>query len=485
MYKVAGPSEYLAITGLFIDDVKLAKKKYVYPFQKCVKFDISPVNYEFNVQAMSAEKLPFVLPAVFTIGPRVDDHDSLMLYAKLVSSHDRHSNHVNDLVMGVIEGETRVLAASMTMDEIFRGTKQFKQQVFDQVQLELNQFGLHIYNANVKQLVDVPGHEYFSYLGQKTQMEAANQAKVDVSEAKMKGAIGAKEREGLTLQNAAKVDAESKIMATRRQGEGNKEEIRIETEVQIYKNQRDAEVEQANAELTKKKAMWSQSARMAEVEAHKAVSIREAALQMEVEKQNALTMTEKLRAQDLSKANIEYDIQVQETNTKLYAKQKAAEAVLFEAQKKAEAQKASADADLYARQRAAEAELYSKLKEAEGMTALAQAQAFSVGNLLKQVGGNYSSLRDYLMIYNGTYKDVAQLNSDAVRGLQPKINIWTGAPGNGVGEGSSNGGGSGGALKEIAGLYGMLPPLLQTVNDQTGMRPPSWLATLPTDYSTN
>ena len=43
-----------------------------------------------------------------------------------------------------------------------------------------------IYNANVKQLVDVPGHEYFSYLGQKTQMEAANQAKIDVSEAKMK-----------------------------------------------------------------------------------------------------------------------------------------------------------------------------------------------------------------------------------------------------------------------------------------------------------
>ncbi|KAK1368285.1 Flotillin-like protein 3 [Heracleum sosnowskyi] len=481
MYKVAGPSEYLAITGLFIHDVQLAKKKYVYPFQKCVKFDISPVNYNFNVQAMSAEKLPFVLPAVFTIGPRVDDHDSLMLYAKLVSSHDRHSNHVNDLVMGVIEGETRVLAASMTMDEIFRGTKQFKQQVFDQVQLELNQFGLLIYNANVKQLVDVPGHEYFSYLGQKTQMEAANQAKVDVSEAKMKGEIGAKEREGLTLQNAAKVDAESKIMATRRQGEGNKEEIRIKTEVQIYKNQRDAEVEQANAELAKKKAMWSQSAKMAQVEAQMAVSMREATLQMEVEKQNALTMTEKLRAQDLSKANIDYDIQVQETNTKLYAKQKAAEAVLFEAQKKAEAQKASADADMYARQRAAEAELYSKLKEAEGTTALAQAQAMSVGNLLNQVGGNYSSLRDYLMIYNGTYKDVAQLNADAVRGLQPKINIWT----NGVGEGSSNSGGSGSALKEIAGLYGMLPPLLQTVNDQTGMLPPPWLASLQTDSSKN
>ncbi|KAL8116446.1 hypothetical protein AgCh_022806 [Apium graveolens] len=78
-------------------------------------------------------------------------------------------------------------------------------------------------------------------------MEAANQAKIDVSEAKIKGAIGAKKREGLTLQNAAKIDAESKIMSTRR----------------------DAEMEQANVELATKKAMWSQSAKMAQVEADK------------------------------------------------------------------------------------------------------------------------------------------------------------------------------------------------------------------------
>ncbi|KAL8117723.1 hypothetical protein AgCh_015556 [Apium graveolens] len=40
------------------------------------------------------------------------------------------------------------------------------------VQLEFDQFGLHIYNANVKKLVDIPGYEYFSYLGQKTLRDA-------------------------------------------------------------------------------------------------------------------------------------------------------------------------------------------------------------------------------------------------------------------------------------------------------------------------
>ena len=310
MYRVASPSEYLVITGVGIKDIKLAKKAWVVPGQSCSVFDVSPVNYTFEVQAMSAEKLPFVLPAVFTIGPRLDDEPSLLKYAKLISPHDKLSNHVKELVQGIIEGETRVLAASMTMEEIFKGTKDFKQEVFEKVQLELNQFGLLIYNANVKQLVDVPGHEYFSYLGQKTQMEAANQAKVDVSEAKMKGEIGAKLREGQTLQNAAKIDAETKIISTQRQGDGKKEEIRVKTEIKVYENQREAEVAEVNSVLAKKKAVWTKEAQVAEVEAAKAVALREAELQREVERMNALTRTEKLKAEFLSKASVEYEIKV-------------------------------------------------------------------------------------------------------------------------------------------------------------------------------
>ncbi|KAM3323110.1 hypothetical protein P3S67_004261 [Capsicum chacoense] len=71
---------------------------------------------------MSAEKLPFLLPVVFTIGPCVDDHERLVKYAKLLSHHERDSHDVKDIAQGVIEGETCVLAASMTMEEIFKGT---------------------------------------------------------------------------------------------------------------------------------------------------------------------------------------------------------------------------------------------------------------------------------------------------------------------------------------------------------------------------
>jgi len=112
---------------------------------------------------MTAEKLEFNLPAVFTIGPK-DDQSSLERYAKLLAANDKNSDHVKELVRGIIEGETRVIAAAMTMEEIFQERRGFKDQVIKNVQAELGQFGLFIYNANVKQLQDTQGSEYFAYM---------------------------------------------------------------------------------------------------------------------------------------------------------------------------------------------------------------------------------------------------------------------------------------------------------------------------------
>ncbi|KAL7167491.1 hypothetical protein ACSBR2_038035 [Camellia fascicularis] len=301
MYKVTRASEYLVITGVDISHIKIAKKAWILLGQCLEIIDVSPVNYTFEVQALSAEKLPFVLPAAFIVGPHFDGEASLLKYAKLISPHDKLSNHVKDLVQGIIEGETRVVAASMTMEEIFRGTKEFKQEVFQKVQVELNQFGLLIYNANVKQL---------------------------------------------------------DIISTQRQGEGKKEEIRVKTEVKVFENLREAEVAEANAELAKKKAGWAREAQVAEVEAMKAVALWDAELQWKVEIMNGLTQREKLKAEFLSKATatVEYKIKVQEANWELYNKQKAAEAILYEKEKEAQAQKATAKAAFYALQQLADGE---------------------------------------------------------------------------------------------------------------------------------
>ena len=96
------------------------------------------------------------MPVVFTIGPE-DQPDSLLLYARLLATSQDNRKHVDDLVIGVVEGETRVLAASLTMEEVFKERKFFKERVMDGINAELKQFGMVVYNANVRQLQDTPG----------------------------------------------------------------------------------------------------------------------------------------------------------------------------------------------------------------------------------------------------------------------------------------------------------------------------------------
>ncbi|CAI9101704.1 OLC1v1039094C1 [Oldenlandia corymbosa var. corymbosa] len=332
---------------------------------------------------MSSGKLQFLLPAVFTIGPRTEDLESLTKFARLLSEHSSDSHNVKELVQGVIEGETRVLAASMTMEEIFRGTKDFKKEVFEKVQLELDQFGLAIYNANIKQLV--------MFRGMNISLTWTENS------------------------NAAKIDAETKIISKQREDEANKQEIEVQAQVHIFNTQKEAEVAEANALLATKKANWSQQANRTE-----------------------------LKAEKLSKATVDYEIQVQQANAALYKKQKEAEALLYQREKAADAQMVEAKAQFFGRQQVADAELYAKKKEAEGRAALADAQAIYVAKLLKSF--------------------------DGIRGLQPKISVWS--------NGNSGEGKEGVAMNEIASVYKALPPLFQTVHEQTGMLPPAWMGSL-------
>ncbi|CAG8590345.1 1941_t:CDS:2 [Acaulospora colombiana] len=408
------PNQYLVKTGAFIKDVSLQKKGWVMPGQRSIFFDITPQNYTLQLQAMTAEKLEFSLPAVFTIGPK-DEPDSLKKYAKLLATDQKNSDsHVKELVKGIIEGETRVIAAAMTMEEIFQERKGFKEQVVKNVQEELNQFGLFIYNANVKQLQDTQGSEYFKYMRQKTHEGAINSAKVDVAEAKYRGDVGAKQREGLTRQETAK----------------------IESDTVIIENERKVTMAQAEANLSTKKSEFDRQIKVAAIEASQAAKMRESELQKEVEERRLLSETERLRVQYVAKATAEY-----------------------------EAAKAVANAKLYTAQKEAEAVLYKKQKEAEGILALYNAQAEGIRNLMQSFGGDSNAALQYIMIDRGIYTQLAKENAAAIQNLNPKITVW------------NTGGGHG--ENPIANIYQSLPPLLSTIQEQTGISPPSWLAQMP------
>ncbi|KAL7191659.1 hypothetical protein ACSBR2_023694 [Camellia fascicularis] len=81
------------------------------------------------------------------------------------------------------------------------------------------------------------------------------------------------------------------------------------------------------------------------------------------------------------------------------------------------------------------------------------------------------------MINGGMFQEIAKINGEAVRGLQPKISIWT--------NGGGGEDGDGGVMKEVAGVYRMLLQLFKTVHEQTGMLPPAWMGALPDSNNVN
>jgi flotillin len=493
-YKIANPNEYLAITGAGIKSLKICKKAMVWPWQRCQTFGIQPHDYSMNLQAMTKEKLQFLLPVVFTVGPDVnqrgganpynehssqhilehapEDHgDALTKYAMLLAEAESNtkakaataSGHIENIVKGVIEGETRVLISSMTMEEIFSARDQFKKRIVQNIQEELAQFGLKIYNANVKELRDAPNSNYFESLSRKAHEGAINQARIDVAEAQRNGNVG----------------------EAQRQGEQNREIAKIQAETAVSMTERDSERAEAEATLSARKTGYDRDVNIAKIEANRAMEARDEELRKEVESKRAQTELERLRASDVVKATIAREAKQQAADAKNYEAQTVSNAEFYAGQKATDAHvykmRAEADAKFFAASKEAEAKFYTASKEAEAQLVLQQKQAEGLSAMagaykdLAVAFGGPAGLMQYMMIEKGVYVQLAKENANAVRGLNPKMTIWnTGAQaGSAAGTSTTEGGGMGG-IESIRNMYQMLPPLMSTINEQTGIVLPEW-----------
>ncbi|KAL8646749.1 MAG: hypothetical protein Q9210_005954, partial [Variospora velana] len=445
-YNVSDANSYLVVTGGGIEDIKIVKKAWILPWQRHSRISISPFDFEITLQAMTIEKLQFSLPAVFTIGP--DDHiDALCKYAKILTGKTATNNakreaagsgrnHVQDIVKGIIEGETRVIVSGMTMEEIFKERQVFKTKVIENVQSD--------YNANVKELQDTAGSEYFKFLSRKAHEGASNQAKVDVANAMMLGDIGEAEKRGRTRQEISKIDAQTAVLETQRKSEKAK----------------------ADAELATTQVKLDMGISLANIEANRNAEAKDAQLQRDVEIERAQTELERRRATDLVHAKIERESAQQKADAKFYAESKDADGLLYKQQQDAEARYLAtvkgADALVYKQKQEAEANLYRATKEAEAAFLAAKKQAEGITETAKAYGhmasvlGGPQGLLQYLMLQSNTYEKLAKANAQAINGLQPKITVWN------TGESGGGGSGNGDAMASIRNVLQGLPPLLST-----------------------
>ncbi|KAK8142265.1 hypothetical protein G3M48_009077 [Beauveria asiatica] len=527
-YRVSAPDEYLAITGMGIKNVRITKSAWVWPLQRCTRFSVQPQDYAMDLLAMTKEKLQFALPVVFTVGPDVDsrganttaaaagegdDHlaredrgDALTKYAMLLSQSDdtkgggdEKRRHLANIVKGIIEGETRVLVSSMTMEEIFSEREMFKRRIFRNIQAELDQFGLRIWNSNVKELKDAPGSNYFSSLSRKAHEGATNQARIDVAEAQLKGNVGESARHGQQEREIAKIHAETAVQKTERDIERAQAVARLAThktaldrDVNIAKVtaertlqstdedlKRDVEIKRAGAELERLRATDLVKAtiekeskqQVADAAAYKVAADAKAKQDAQQRDADAGAYRTRLEAKAMQEAK-QHDADAEAYRTRLEAKamqeakQHDADAEAYRVRLDADAEayriRLDAEASSYATQQMADADSFKKLKEAEGVAAMADAYAKMAAAL-----GGPAGLLQHLMIEKGTYVELAKANAEAIRGLEPKISVWN--------TGSSAGGsGASDQAETMRNVYQMLPPLMTTINEQTGITLPEW-----------
>jgi len=447
-YLIAKPDQYVIRTGLFIKDIDVSKQAFLFPFQKYQFINMNPKSYTFDLHSMSLEKLEFLLPGVFTIGPR-NDPESLIKYvrvlagldnkktsdpvkeckdilngmdrekngdaikkcAKLLSeiNHSGDKDTITDIILGILEGTTRTLSSSMSIEDIFNNRKVFKEHVIANCQEELNELGLYIYNANIKELQDTNNSQYFSNMRQKKLSEAENKAKIDIAEANKTGNIGHKLRDAETRQQVALLEADTVLK----------------------ENEMKQRIELSKAEVSVTESVAKQKTEIARIESANNARMRETEMQQAVEQARIQMETEKLRATEMSKSCVQAEALVKETDGK-------ATAIKIQA----------------------EADFFSKQKEAEGMTMM-----------MHTFGGDVDAMLRYLMVDRKIYEKLASTNADAIKGLNPKITVWNTNSGNNTDSNDYS--------STIANILKMLPPVLTTIHEQTGIRPSENIMTMP------
>jgi len=414
-FKVAGPSQYVVRTGLGIKDISVTKKAVQWPFQTVTYISLEPVTFPIEVDAMSAQRIPFRMPSVWTIGPR-NDLTALTNYARLFV--DKRANGIREAVEGVIQGETRVLTANLDLNKLFSDRDQFKVLVVDKINAVVEPFGLLVYNANIAELTDLDkDNQYFSEQKRRALQRVNQEARVDVAEAIRDGVIGETMHQSSARQGAAKAEMEAKLV----------------------EYQRDREVAESLKNLEVAKAVYVRETEVARIQAKAAAEERRWDLQKAVEEKRTQQEIERRRAEEFTIASVQAEVAIKQAEGQALSKIKEAEG-------QAQATRLGAEAGLYARQ-----------MEAQGILALRQAEADGLSRLIASAG-DVDGLNRYVMIRDNLLPVLAEQQAKAMQGLNPRISVWN--------TGSNS---TGSNFSQIVGdVFRTGMPLFDGIKQQTG-----------------
>ncbi len=426
MLRVAKPSQYLVQTGLRITGtmgMRVSRQAFVIPIcRKLQIVEMAPRNLHFTLKCLSEEYLPFNLPVTFTVSPhdpaspnqtelieshaRTNNEDSIVLTPVPIASEDLFKRFVQkieplsdtafeSLLLGVIHGTTRNLAAKMPIDSINNDRDMFNAKIIVNVQQLLMQYGLKVDNANIAELSEEKRGNSKGYLEsreQKKLSEAVQQSEVFVAESTKEGDIGKKQREADTRQVKAQLEAKTR-------------QIEFDTQQQIA-------ISSANLEVVKSAS--KQREEVSRIEANAAALLCKEELQLQIETKREDQLLVAKRADQLTSNKVAAQCLMVEAQAK-------GDASMAEALGKAQSIETIAKATRFEGEQKA-AVIFANLKaEADGKLALLMAQAQGTQELVKACNNDPETLRTLLNIYNEIPQTIARESAKAVQNLNPQI----------------------------------------------------------------
>ena len=421
---------------------------------------LEPMTIDIDLtSALSKKNIRVNVPSTFTIG--ISTRPDIMNNAaeRLLGLADREiAAQARDIILG----QTRLVIATLTIEQINQDRETFLDLVNKNVGFELNKIGLDVINVNIRDITDESG--YIDAIGQKAAAEAINQAKVEVAQANREGAIGQstadREKEVQVAEQVAQsamgqkqAERDQRIKVAAYEAEG------VSGEANAQRTQEVAVAEQAaRAVEGKKQAEAEQRVKVADFEAGavKGENLSKAQI-ADYEAGLAEAQADARRRGDVALANSARDVLLAEKEEELARMEKEVIArEMIERQQVEISAEAEAERQRRVAKGEADAILAKYLAEAEGIQKVLESKALGYEQLIK-VCGDRKDLAPSLLIV----EKLPELVAEQVKAIQnlkiDKITVWdsgqggAGANGDGVPTGSTG--------QFLRGLIGALPPM--------------------------
>lgn len=436
---------------------------------------LEPMTIEIDLtSALSKKNIRVNVPSTFTIG--ISRAPNIMQNAaqRLLGLAEREVAHqARDIILG----QTRLVIATLTIEEINQDREKFLDLVNKFCAGELGKIGLEVINVNVRDITDESG--YIDAIGKKAAAEAINQAKIEVAAANRDGAIG---------QADADRDKEVQVAQQQAQATAGQKQAERDQRIAVAKFEAEGVTGEATASREQEVAVAAQRARTAEGKKQADAEQRIKVAELEA---NAVEGENKSKAEI---ADYEATLEERQANARRRGEVAMAEAAKDVLMAEKEQEIAQLEKDIIAKEMIqrkqveidaeaqaekarriakgeADAILAKYMAEADGTKAVLAAKASGYEALLKICGSEKQLAPTLLMV-----EKLPELVREQVKAIQnlkiDKVTVWDSGQGGADGSGSTAG--------FLRGLIGALPPMHELA-EQAGIDLPQVLGRVKDD----